>query len=434
MNTLPQKHLFLVAMMLMLLIDCKTGPVKTQSSPLNVAVEDISCTEVYLKISLDNSESERTITIQRFDSTIASIKMTGDDSLFIDSGLFPKTMYTYTVYSSENNATLQTETMDTSSHNISWSMQTIGDGNASVLHDVAILNDTLAYAVGEIFLRQGNAYDDRYNFAEWNGVVWQLKRVSVPFNGTTVTPAIRGIYAFSPSQIWLCADLPIYGDGTHWALHDVRSIPGMDSVSFQRCWGPNPENMYFVGMAGSIGQYLKGVWKRIEGGTRTNIRDIAGGFEPKKGEPFAICTAHMSMQNDNPMLLQLKGGIASKLPDSGLTIHREAVWFSAEKKYYLVGDGIYSKRLKEDLQPWIKTPGGVSTDYYAKAIDGTSINNVFVAGSLGVVTHFNGLSWKKYLETYIDGECRSISVKNDLVISVGAVGTRGFVAIGKRQK
>ncbi|MBI3006249.1 MAG: hypothetical protein HYY49_12660, partial [Ignavibacteriales bacterium] len=41
---------------------------------------------------------------------------------------------------------------DTTSHNFTWTIDTVGDGNSSVLYDVAIINDTLAYAVGEIYL------------------------------------------------------------------------------------------------------------------------------------------------------------------------------------------------------------------------------------------------------------------------------------------
>ncbi|MGH2567306.1 MAG: hypothetical protein ACRDGA_03130 [Bacteroidota bacterium] len=39
------------------------------------------------------------------------------------------------------------ERPDTTSHNFAWQTFVLGDGN-SILYDVAIVNDTLAYAVG----------------------------------------------------------------------------------------------------------------------------------------------------------------------------------------------------------------------------------------------------------------------------------------------
>ena len=42
---------------------------------------------------------------------------------------------------------------DTTSHNYAWQTFILGDGNSSVLYDAAIINDTLIYAVGEIYLK-----------------------------------------------------------------------------------------------------------------------------------------------------------------------------------------------------------------------------------------------------------------------------------------
>ena len=56
---------------------------------------------------------------------------------------------------------------DTTSHNFLWTLDTLGDGNSSTLYDVAIINDTLAYAVGEISVRNsiGGYRTPAFNFA-----------------------------------------------------------------------------------------------------------------------------------------------------------------------------------------------------------------------------------------------------------------------------
>ncbi|MGH2567361.1 MAG: hypothetical protein ACRDGA_03410 [Bacteroidota bacterium] len=57
---------------------------------------------------------------------------------------------------------------DTTSHNFSWRTFVLGDGAGSILRDVAIINDTLAYAVGEVRMKDslGNWDPEIYNAAK----------------------------------------------------------------------------------------------------------------------------------------------------------------------------------------------------------------------------------------------------------------------------
>jgi hypothetical protein len=56
---------------------------------------------------------------------------------------------------------------DTTSHNFTWTLQKLGGASGSVLYDVAIVNDTLAYAVGEMYLNDSVGQNDPqpYNLA-----------------------------------------------------------------------------------------------------------------------------------------------------------------------------------------------------------------------------------------------------------------------------
>jgi hypothetical protein len=96
---------------------------------------------------------------------------------------------------------------DTTSHNWSFSFDTLG-ATASVLSDVAIVNDSLAYAVGEMYLRDSSGQIDPqpYNMARWNGRGWQLMRIQFYTfcgqPGTGSYPA-RSILAFSVADIWI---------------------------------------------------------------------------------------------------------------------------------------------------------------------------------------------------------------------------------------
>jgi hypothetical protein len=55
---------------------------------------------------------------------------------------------------------------DTTSHNFSWEITQLGDGGGSSLYDVAIINDKLAYAVGEIRLKDSTG--------QWDPAIYNL--------------------------------------------------------------------------------------------------------------------------------------------------------------------------------------------------------------------------------------------------------------------
>jgi hypothetical protein len=48
---------------------------------------------------------------------------------------------------------VQPRTIDTTSHNFTWEFDTLGGGSSSAWYDDRIINDTLVYAVGGIFIR-----------------------------------------------------------------------------------------------------------------------------------------------------------------------------------------------------------------------------------------------------------------------------------------
>jgi hypothetical protein len=91
-------------------------------------------------------------------------------------GLLPNRRYTYTLtpstgpFTDRLSATIQT--MDTTNHDRVFDPPVLlGDGNSSVLYDIAIINDTLVFATGAIYKRDslGNWGPILYNLARWDG-------------------------------------------------------------------------------------------------------------------------------------------------------------------------------------------------------------------------------------------------------------------------
>ena len=69
----------------------------------------------------------------------------------------------------------------------------------------------------------GNPDPHAYNAVHWDGSEWKVKKISVLFRGSLITPPFEGVFAFSSTDIWFVGSLPIHGDGTNWTMYDLRT-------------------------------------------------------------------------------------------------------------------------------------------------------------------------------------------------------------------
>ena len=408
---------------------CPDSGVNPPTNPLGLTIEDVSCTEVFLKLSLAASETQRTLALKRGDSTLATITMRGEDSLFVDEGLLPSKTYRYTLTAGSWTATAQATTMGTTSHNFTWQIDTLGDGGGSVLYDVAIINDTLAYAVGEIYKRDsvGNWDPLPYNLVKWNGQRWELVKVTVQTRWGAVTAPIRGIFAFSADDIWLVSGDAIHGDGRTWTNYDVRLLTGNDMVSVDKAWGSNSSNMYFVGWNGTIIHYDGVEWRRIESGTTLPIWDIFGAKDERSGQYEIICVASNHSYPEGRKLLSIQGTNVTALPDSGLPWSIDAIWHVPSRKYIVVGDSVWNVN---QLGTRWRSIGGLP-NLYTTSIAGNALNNIIIGGAFWNLLHFNGSTWRSYFP-FTSGALGSVAITGNLVIAVGYVGNRGVAIRGIR--
>jgi hypothetical protein len=109
-----------------------------------------------------------------------------------------------------------------------------------------------------------------------------------------------------------------------------------------------------------------------------------------------------------------------------------SVWFIPGRHYYVIDSGIYEKKLLSD-NTWKNEPLDF-TRYATTGIRRSEINDVFVAGAFGEFLHFNGVSWKSYINMLgkFNGSYGGVSVKNNLVIAVGYEGLQAKILLAKR--
>jgi hypothetical protein len=433
-NCVPLIYLALLYGMLFLSLSCKDEPTRSQlpEPAVQLTFEDASCTEVWLKLTVSNVTNAM-VTLKRGDSLLNTYTLTNAETTIIDEGLLPRRTYTYTGQlikdSKTYNSTTQAHTMDTTSHNFTWQTHTLGDGTGSgCLYDVAIINDTLAYAIGEIY-QAGTTY----NAAKWDGTQWELKRIQSILcgSGSYIVSPLRTIFAFSSDDVW-------YSDGgemIHWNGSSYINDCSMNSLlagAINKIWGISSNDLYAVGGSGTIVHYNGSGWTKIESGTTLAIYDIYGAKNNKTGEIDVYAVATDEFYTYDKAILRINGNIVTSLSYDSIPYRIHGIWFKPNQKYYVVGSGIYSKHsiLTREAWQWHHLS---LTNYYINDIDGNDVNDIIACGAYGELLHFNGVSWNSYIsQTFMSGAYTRVSLKGNLFIVVGYKTPLAVVTVGKR--
>jgi hypothetical protein len=321
---------------------------------------------------------------------------------------------------------------DTTSHNFTWTIDTISSPFGSgVLRDVAIINENDIWAVGEIYADSIQPWL-LYNAVHWDGQQWELKRI--PFTGwcsAVEFPPLRTIFAFSINDIWFArgGSLVHYNGSTFY--NDCEMNPLLDG-SINKIWGADSNDLYAVGDLGTIIHYNGSSWQKIESGTTVDIQDIWGAKNPDSGEWEILAVASSGpFPPQAKQLLSIQGTTVTAMPDSGLALSLAGVWFVPGTIYYVVGDGVFYT--EEIGQFWHS--GTTHPLLYKVGVRGNAANDVFITGSFGLVSHYNGSTWHHYAGVelpIISGGYGRVSVKSNYVVAVGRIGDQAVILIGRR--
>ena len=311
---------------------------------------------------------------------------------------------------------------DTTSHSINWVIDDIGD-YGSILRDVTIINDSLAYAVGEIYRN-----DTLYNVAMWDGSKWNLKRIYYYGSCSAVKfPRLYAIWAFSDSNIVITNGGSIGWFNGNTVTLDCAVNPLLTGA-INKVWGKSSEDLFVVGNNGNITHYQNEQWNKIASGTEVNLRDVwgspdesavwAAGFEDSYGTVFLRNTG-----NGFEKVLEITDPNLPHPPDQ-ITHVFKSLWTDKADTIYLGAIGrVYAAPknttgfAKENI--WWDYENETELPPETNIIRGTASNDIFVGGYNQFVRHWNGASWKGYSEIEGDGTWRGMAVKDNLIIVVG---------------
>ena len=390
----------------------------------NLTVTNTFLSKATLQLSIKNGEYPAYATLYRGVDSLASYTLTASDTVFYDKGLKSQTDYHWHLditfaNSKRLNLSASSRTMDTTSHNFTFRVDTLGQ-RASLLRDVAIVNDTCIWVVGDIMTIPFDS-QNRYNAARWNGKEWMKYRIKFKnFTGTESVQIIYSVLNTNDGNIVFISEIgsvvisDIYYQNI---IKNTTVIAGRGTPS--KSWGASSSDFYFVGTNGSITHYNGQSFSLLESGTSVDLTEISAN---SSGNMF---TCGYSRKNGETILLQNKGlgftnyGINLKTPLTWISavhlLNPNQLFISANAQLYWI-DLVDSNEITK--LPIHNTDGHLGG--IISRIRGSKENDIVIAGDNGSLWHFNGSTLHRFYQ-FADGYTyfRSVDYKNGLMVAVG---------------
>ena len=290
---------------------------------------------------------------------------------------------------------------DTTSHNFTFKTWTFGEHSSSVLYDVAIIDENNIWVVGEIYMNDslGNHDPIAYNAINWDGSEWHLKRIYFPTvcGSASLTPyPAKAIFAFNDGQIWVSSS------GDKMAILENRiqidkfCLPENVSMSINKIWGCNSNDLYIVGNKGNIAHFTGPTtgWQKIESTTDINLRDVWGspdgsvvwsvGFDDFYGTVFLRNTI-----NGFEKVLEITDPEMPHPPNQ-ITHIFKSLWTDKSDTIYLGAVGRiyaapYNTNGDADEKIWWDYQNQQGYPPETNVIRGNSDHDIFVAGYLNFI-------------------------------------------------
>jgi len=404
-------------------------PTLQESQPVTLSLVDVSCSEAFIKITAADSVLPLNISLARNNGIIAGFLLTKTSDVILDTMLHPNDTYTYQTTEMINGKEqksneLKVKTLGVTSDNFNWEAYTFGNYASDGFYDCAVLSENDIWCVGEFSIRDSVLNTvTTFNAVHWNGSEWQSK--SILYNGYIWT--IKSIYAFSSNDILFSAFVKY--DGSHFISLPIPNI--LMGWNIKKVWGVNSNNYYVIGELGNIAHYQNGSWHKLISGTILNLNDIWGYYDPATGEQTILVAGGNIFANTERIILQIQDNQVQEIDPVGTVEYPlGSVWFTNNYKYFIAGQGYFSKYYNEINWEQTSTPL-----YFIFSIRGNGLNDIIATGGKGYVGHFNGISWTSYIGNGLEetsGNYYSASINDSTVAVAGDLaGGQAIVVIGR---
>jgi hypothetical protein len=415
-------------------ISCEKTTAPVNKLQLTLSAEYVGVTEADLLLQTRNTEANTQYQLFRDDSLVSDGKLIQAETIITDTLLLPAHHYSYQAFLIKDQKRIaqseeqQVTTLDTTSHDFQWEVIEFPSPYGSgVLYDVAVIDENDIWAVGVIFA-DSTQPSLPYNAVHWDGQQWELKRIYVEYRSQPNLAPLEGVFVLPDGNIIFSSGLPYIPEGDHWKLYHLwdMGIFDQDDGSVYRIWGTCLQDLYFVGLKGTIVHYNGSSWQKLESSTETQINDIWGTTDFLSAKQNILAVVSDEYHLGDMRILSVHPNRVRDTLNWNFDRRVMSVWFMNHGGIYVCGSGVrvyhHGKWKLLDL-----------TNYFTLRVRGSAANNIFVVGAFGLVLHYNGYSWHTYPELILsNGKLLGLAVTDNLVVAVGYTDYRGFILTGKR--
>ncbi len=443
-----KKNILILVLSLTTYFSCKTPttevPSPTETDSLLLNIKEIELKTAVLSFHWVGLQSPVSIVLQRNNKPIKTLKIYSQDTLLIDRDLNPSTNYNWQVIAEQpdqiilKSNLLNERTVDSTSHNFMWSIDTIGY-KATHLNGGIIINENDMWVGGDIYPDSTSYWNTiHYGLAHWNGIKWSPEIVTARWfyeNSEIKGPVeVRDMALIENEKLYITTGLELLKkEGNIWV---EKALDIMDTKGFEKIWAIDENNIFIYGSNGGLSFCNGSSLTLIPTNTNLNIADVHGDYNQntKEYELLALASTQSDFGNQ---LFKISGNSVSLLSTEGLDDYsKRTIWFTNGRNYFISGDRVYFKEKISDPY-WKISSDFPASNWYTVNINGWGQNDYFILNADGHLLHFNGSTWKDFKQelNLVNITVYRIILKNDLILILGEFDdsiNKGIIIRGKR--
>ncbi|MCK6382647.1 MAG: hypothetical protein L6Q54_15535, partial [Leptospiraceae bacterium] len=232
---------------------------------------------------------------------------------------------------------------------------------------------------------------------------------------------LKAIFAFSDSNIAITS-----GGSIGWFNGKINradcGIRPLLSGAINKMWGSSSSDLYVVGNGGNIAHYNGTSWQKIESGTSSIINDVWGTTD-KNGKVIVYCPVSSFFEPGDKKILRITDYIVDSF-QWNKDVRLYSAWAAGENYLFVCGEGAFENKFGYWNQINLPAVG-------MNSVRGNNINDIFIVGDYGFISHFNGVNWK-VMGSPNDNGYSKVNVKRDVVVISGQSQGYGIIRIGIR--
>ncbi len=456
---MKQTGFFLLTLLLFSGLSCQEPEElqKPANRSLSLSLADVDVFTATLSLETKDLPLPATLTLTRNGEIQSTFFLYKPDTTIYDSTLNASTDYTWQVLLKKGDQiekssnVLTGRTLDTTSHNFTWRVDTLGYYLSSV-RDVAIVSENNIWAVGAFHKRHADRDStvlDRYNAAHWDGKTWTLVKIPTQDYSNYINHLPPDDYPSDITCIWVVDENNIWGfsnvgsyvhfNGTEWTTDWVANRWGM----VQKIWGRNGNDLYFVGTNGGITHYNGSSFTRIPYPDVVDFVDVWG---DQDGTVRAVGNKLNSSYYSEVVRITPASATVEftglnrtdSNPFSPPDLFYSVWWKNPQKTWFQADNGLAQWKSGKYFR--LFSNGSGENSNLGLFVRGNEKEELIIAGGWGQIFHYNRSTIRKWQDEGSRAHYTKCAIKgNQAVVGGWEAGksfddqSRAVVALGKRQ-